>query len=288
MQYGRIGVREIGAASIRLKYTQRRGSTGRRGLGVEHAAGCIGSRRSLARWNGQAMKSATIVGSPTVTSPGARSLGGQVLAPRDRRDRGGTGARGVRVDALREDRDARCGFGGSRRLRLLSQTRTNPAIAIRVTATSPGMTAMWFMVVFSDFSRRLARIPCCVATRGSGEIPSKPHDPGSAARGAPGYCLRVPGPEDEPGRRDAGPDEDHPVGPDDNRQGHRKISIDVLKAQYTRERNSGCPAVVRWVSPHRAHPRLAQGSLVARPERVRGRTRTRRSTRHYPPVSAYR
>ena len=76
MQYGRIGVREIGAASIRLKCTQRRGSTGRRGLGVEHATGCIGSRRSLARWNGQAMKSATIVGSPTVTSPGARSLGG--------------------------------------------------------------------------------------------------------------------------------------------------------------------------------------------------------------------
>ena len=90
-----------------------------------------------------------------VTGPGVRSTAGQVLAPRDFRDRGGTGMRGVRVDALRGDLDVR-GFRGSRWLRWLrslSQARTNPTTAIRVTVMSPGTTAMWLMVVFSDFSR---------------------------------------------------------------------------------------------------------------------------------------
>ena len=204
------------------------------------------------------MKSATIVWSPTVTSPGAGSLGGQVLAPRDFRDRGGTGmrVRGVRVDALRGDLDVR-GFRGSRWLRWLrslSQARTNPTTAIRVTVMSPGTTAMWLMVVFSGFSR----IPCCVATRGFGEIPSRPHDPGSAARGAPGCCLRVPGPEDEPGRRDAGPDEDHPVGPDDGRQGHRKISIDVLKPSIHDDRIPGVLLCPVGVAASGSPPRLTR------------------------------
>ena len=90
-------------------------------------------------------------------------MGGQDLAPRDFRDRDGTGARarGVRVDALREDREAR-GFGGSRWLRWLrwlSQARTHATTVIRVTVTSPGMTAMWFMVVFPPSFSRLGGDP---------------------------------------------------------------------------------------------------------------------------------
>ena len=102
---------------------------------------------------------------------------------------------------------------------------------------------MWLMVVFSDFSRRPARIPAVLRLAARGRSPQGHNHPGSAARGAPGCCLRVQGPEDEPGRRDAGPDEDDPVAPNDVPQGHGQISIAVLKPSIHED---GIPGVLLW------------------------------------------